>query len=85
MPIKEITDRKGRQFKWDVYDEHGFPAEIMEKIVPAGIEAKLNEVKQLELRDDDIMVCTFPKAGIYLNKCSLRTRPKTVKTYIKHI
>ena len=63
MTTKEITDRQGRRFIWNEYDGIGFHTEIVAKLMPDGIEAKINEIRKLEIRDDDLMICTFPKAG----------------------
>ena len=36
-------------------------------LVPDGWEAKMKQIKTLDIRDDDILVCTFPKSGIVCN------------------
>ena len=64
MPVKTIVDRKGRQFEWDEYNGHGI-FEVNRKIfIPQGYEAKLKQIKELDIREDDILVCTYPKSGI---------------------
>lgn len=63
MPLKTITDRKGRQYTWNEYDGHGFFDDVSHFLVPEGWEAKMKSIKSLEIRDDDICICTYPKAG----------------------
>ena len=65
MPLKTITDRKGHQFRWDEYEGHGALEIISQFLIPEGFEAKIKQIKTLAIRDDDIMVCTFPKAGTF--------------------
>ena len=64
MPITTIVDNKGRQFKWNEYNGHGFFDVLTKIFVPDGWEAKMKQIKELDIRDDDILVCTFPKSGI---------------------
>ena len=63
MNIKEITDRKGRAFKWDESEGHGWFVEFSRNYLKDSWKQTLEEVKALELRDDDVMICTFPKSG----------------------
>ena len=63
MNIKEITDRKGRTFKWDESAGHGWFVEFSRNYLKDSWKQTLEEVKALELRDDDVMICTFPKSG----------------------
>lgn len=63
MSVKEITDRQGRKFKVTTYDGHAMFRMVEEKLLPLGLEARLKEINNLKMRDDDIMICTFPKAG----------------------
>ena len=63
MNIKEITDRKGRTFKWDESAGHGWFVEFSRNYFRNGWSQTLKEVKAIEIRDDDVMICTFPKSG----------------------
>ena len=68
---KEIEDRQGRKFTWLGTEDgnYGVFKEIAEKQM--GDERHLQaivDVKQLELRDDDVMICTFPRAGTLMFK-----------------
>lgn len=65
MATKTITDRNGNQFEWSEHDGHGFFSAATNKLIPEGWEAKIKEIKALELRNDDVMICTFPKAGTH--------------------
>ena len=63
---KEYVDRQGRKFAWVGTENGTFGAfkEWAEKQM--GNERFLQrivDVKQLELRDDDIMICTYPRTG----------------------
>ena len=64
MPVKTIVDRKGRQFEWDEYNGHGNFEVNRKFFIPQGYEAKLKQIKELDIREDDILVCTYPKSGI---------------------
>ena len=63
MPLKEIVDRKGRRFTWIEYDVHSFPNGVRNVYFPQDPEKHLKAVKSLEIRDSDVLICTFPKAG----------------------
>ena len=65
MPVTTFTDRKGREYEWDCYDGHGWFRAVTKHGFPQGWEAKMKEVKCLEIRNDDIMICSFPKAGAH--------------------
>ena len=63
---KEYVDRQGRKFVWVGTEDgtYGVFKELAEKQM--GNESFLKsivDVKQLELRDDDVMICTYPRAG----------------------
>ena len=66
MPLKEIIDKYGRKFTWHECNGHAMLDKVVDLLLPQGLEARLEEIKNLEIRDDDIMVCTFPKAGLLL-------------------
>ena len=63
--VKNITDRQGRQFGWVGADDgtYGVFKEIADKQVGNPLKG-LCDVKELELRDDDVMVCTYPRTGV---------------------
>lgn len=65
MPLKEIIDKYGRKFTWHECNGHAMLDKVVDLLLPQGLEARLEEIKNLEIRDDDIMVCTFPKAGTH--------------------
>ena len=67
---KECEDRQGRRFTWLGTEDgtYGIFKEIAEKQM--GNDRYLQtvvDIKQLELRDDDVMICTFPRAGMHLS------------------
>ena len=66
---KEITDRKGRKFNWQG-PENGLSGTFSEMLKQRkrGLAQMLQDVKNLELRDDDIMVCTFSKSGKHISQ-----------------
>ena len=57
-----FSDRKGRTWSWSGNERLGAFAELAEQ-ESRGLEEKLSDVKGLEIRDDDVMICTFPKTG----------------------
>ena len=66
---KECEDRQGRKFTWLGTEDgtYGIFKEIADKQM--GNERHLQmivDIKQLELRDDDVMICTYPRAGMHL-------------------
>ena len=61
---KDITDRKWRHLKWTECAGLGWWENMAKVIFPEGIEAKLRTLTALDIRDDDVMICTFPKAGL---------------------
>ena len=63
MTTKEIVDRKGRRFEWIECNGIGLFRKIIETFFPTGLEAKLRQIKSMELREDDVLICTYPKAG----------------------
>lgn len=63
MNLKEVTDRKGRKYLWDEYDGQGQFDIHLRKVLKAGMKEKVQEVRTLELREDDVMVCAYPKTG----------------------
>ena len=63
MPLKEITDRKGRRFTWIEIGVHNWPLSGSNVYFPQDPEKQLKEVKSIEIRDNDVLICTFPKAG----------------------
>ena len=65
MPVTTFTDRKGRQYEWDGYHGHGWFRAVTKRVLPHGWEARMKDVKSLEIRNDDIMICSFPKAGAH--------------------
>ena len=73
MTTKEIIDRQGRKFAWEQCGAHGDFAEATAYYMKVGWVARLKEVKDVELRADDVIICSYPKAGLsktILNKRS---------------
>ena len=66
MSIKEITDRYGRTFAWDEHDGTGQFQELTDGFLKMEMKDKLHEVKLYEMRNDDIIICAYPKAGLSL-------------------
>ena len=64
MPSKTIIDKKGRKYEWSEFNGHGYFDVATKIIIPAGWEAQMKQIKMMEIRDDDVLVCTFPKAGM---------------------
>ena len=63
MPLKEVIDRKGRRFTWIEIGVHNWPLSGSNVYFPQDPEKQLKEVKSFEIRDNDVLICTFPKAG----------------------
>ena len=63
MPLKEITDRKGRRFTWIEIGVHNWPLSGSNVYFPQDPEKQLKEVKSFEIKANDVLICTFPKAG----------------------
>ena len=64
MPVKEIIDRKGRRFKWTEIEGHAWPVTSGPNVYfPQGPETQFKEIKKLVIKDDDVMICAYPKAG----------------------
>lgn len=66
MVTKEITDRQGRKFLWMDIDNGitGTFKELADKNMrPGDVEQNFLDVKMLEMRDDDVMICTYSRAG----------------------
>ena len=66
MSVEEITDRQGKRFQFTTYDGHSLFRMVEEKLLPLGLEARLKELKSLNMREDDVLICTFPKAGMWI-------------------
>ena len=63
MNGKEIVDRKGRKFTWDEADGYGWFVEMPENTFGGRLRDQMEKLKNFEMRDDDVMICAFPKAG----------------------
>ena len=63
MDIKEIVDRKGRQFSWDEADGYGWFIEMSKNSFNGRMRDQMAKVKNFEMREDDVLICAFPKAG----------------------
>ena len=63
MTTFEVTDRKGRTWAWEQSGPHGDFAEATAHYMKNGWEARLQQVKDMELRDDDVIICAYPKSG----------------------
>ena len=63
MTTKEIVDRNGRRFDWTECNGHGWFHSIVKTFFPRDIETVMEKIKTLEMRDDDVLICTFPKTG----------------------
>ena len=63
MNLKEITDRKGRKYLWDECNGHGQFHDLQKIFYPNETAGVLEYVKRMEIREDDIFICTYPKAG----------------------
>ena len=84
---KECEDRQGRKFTWLGTEDgtYGIFKEIAEKQM--GNDRYLQtvvDIKQLELRDNDVMICTFPRAGMHFIRrtCPCDLYPLTSHFYI---
>ena len=64
---REITDRQGRKFLWRGPEDglSGTFAEVAEKRT-RGLAAMIKDAQDLEMRDDDIMICTYVKTGWFV-------------------
>ena len=73
MPLKEITDKNGRCFTWWEYGGHFGPANARTVYFPQDPETQLKDLRTFEIRDNDVLICTFPKAGRHSNysNCTL--------------
>lgn len=63
--LKEITDRKGKKFLWEEYNAVGQFHDILKRFYRNGLREQIEGVKNLECREDDVIVCNFPKTGTH--------------------
>ena len=63
MDFKEFVDRKGRKFAWDEADGYGWFSEMTKNLLENPLRNQMDKVMGFEMRDDDVLVCAFPKAG----------------------
>ena len=63
MNLKEITDSKGRTFLWDEADGYGWFADMSKHNLKNGLRDQMTMVKNFEMRNEDVLICAFPKAG----------------------
>ena len=63
----EITDRRGRKFGWVGGKNalHGTFSELAKKR-ERGMAQMLQDARELEMRPDDTMVCTYAKSGWFI-------------------
>ena len=63
---KVYTDRQGRTFRWVGLENgtFGMFKEIADKKGGNFIQS-ICDVKELDLRGDDVMICTYPRTGNY--------------------
>ena len=63
MNVIKFVDRKGRTFNWDEADGYGWFLEMSYNMLKNGFKDEMTKVKNFEMRDDDVLICAFPKAG----------------------
>lgn len=63
MDLREIVDRKGRKFSWDEADGYGWFIEMSKNSFGSRLRDQMDKVKSFEMRNHDVLICAFPKAG----------------------
>lgn len=61
MPIVDIFDRKGNVIKAEYLDKFFF----LQPPFADDLQSHLNLIHELDLRDDDVMICAYPKCGTH--------------------
>ena len=64
MPIFKGKDGTGQEKTFIREDGYIWPIKSVEKFMKDGLKKRLEEVRDFEVRSDDILVCAYQKSGM---------------------
>ena len=63
MPIFKGKDGAGKEITFIQEEGYNYPCKIVEDLMQNDFKKKLHDVRDFEVRDDDMLVCAFMKSG----------------------
>lgn len=61
--IERNNRQKGEKILWEEYNAVGQFHDILKRFYRKGLREQIEGVNNLECREDDVIVCNFPKTG----------------------
>ncbi|KAL3842283.1 hypothetical protein ACJMK2_020314 [Sinanodonta woodiana] len=66
LPIEIDYDGAGRPFPSVIVDDQKFPLGMIKTMIPGGnIVEHVQTIRNTIVRDDDVLICTYPKSGTH--------------------
>ena len=63
MPIFNGKDGTGKEIEFIQEEGYNYPCKTVESLMQNDLKKKLHDVRDYEIRDNDILVCAFMKSG----------------------
>ena len=64
MPVFKGKDGTGKEITFIQEEGYNYPSQMVERLMQNDFKKKLHDVRDFDVRDDDIMVCAFMKSGM---------------------
>ena len=64
MPVFKGKDGTGKEITFVQQEGYNYPYKIVEVLMQNDFKKKLHDVRDFNVRDDDILICAFLKSGI---------------------
>ena len=63
MSIFKGKDGTGKEKTFIREDEYVLPSKQVERFMKDGVKKRLEEMRDFEVRDDDLLICAYMKSG----------------------
>ena len=64
MPIFKGRDGSGREITFVQEEGYNYPVNVVEHLMQNDLKKKLHDVRDFEIRDDDVFIFAFMKSGL---------------------